>query len=315
VDKTILTLTVNPAVDRIVTVDRLVFEDRAYIESTSEAAGGRGINVSRVLSSFGAKTTAITTSSAREPGRKFEEQLKVDSFDKEIVKIRSNIRLNIAISDRQGLSIKLNELGPKLSKIEQDRIFGAVKKLIPSASWLMLCGSLPTEMDVHFYTKLIHLAAEHHVETLLDTDGDPLLHGLEAQPTIVKPNQSEAERLLNTALITRSQQIDAVQRIKALGPKSVVLSLGSRGLVAASSSEGVLEVVPPQIQSVCPIGAGDAMSAAIVWALSRGESFGDALRWGVAAGTASSKLPGITLANFEQTKEIYPQTQLTRIIV
>ena len=313
-DKTILTLTVNPAVDRIVTVDRLVFEDRAYIESTSEAAGGRGINVSRVLTGLGTKTTAITTS-GRDVGRKFEEQLKQDSFDKEIVKIRSNIRLNIAISDRQGLSVKLNERGPKLSKLEQERIAEAVKKLLPSASWLMLCGSAPPGMDTHFYTKLIQLATQHGVETFLDADGESLLHGLEGKPTIVKPNQSEAERLLNTTLITRSQQIDAVQSIKALGPKSVVLSLGSRGVIAATSSEGVLEVVPPQIHSLCPIGAGDAMSAAIVWALTKGESFGDALRWGVAAGTASSKLPGITLANFEQTKEIYPQTQLTRIVV
>ncbi len=314
-DKTILTLTVNPAVDRIVTVDRLVFEDRAYIESTTEAAGGRGINVSRVLNRFGAKTTAITTSSAREAGRVFEEQLKQDRFDKEIVKVRNGIRRNIAISDRQGLSVKLNERGPKVSKLEQDRIFRAVKHLLPTASWLMLCGSAPPDMEPNFYKRLIHVAAEHNVETFLDTDGDALLHGLDAQPTIVKPNQSEAERLLNTALITRSQQIDAVQQIKAFGPKSVVMSLGGRGAIAATPSEGVLEVIPPPIKSVCPIGAGDAMSAAIVWALTRGESFGDALRWGVAAGTASSKLPGISLTDLEQTQEIYPQVQLTRIVV
>jgi 1-phosphofructokinase family hexose kinase len=314
VSKTILTLTVNPAVDRIVTVDRLVFEDRAYIESTSQAAGGRGINVSRVLNRFGAKTTAITTS-GREVGRKFEEELQNDSFEKEIVKIRSNIRCNIAISDHQGLSVKLNERGPKLSKLEQERVGRAVENLLPNASWLMLCGSLPPGMDTRFYAGLIHLAAQHGVETLLDTDGDALLHALDARPTIVKPNQSEAERLLNTPLITRSQQIDAVQRIRALGPKSVVLSLGGRGVIAATSSEGILEVVPPQVHSVCPIGAGDAMSAAIVWALDKGESFGDALRWGVAAGTASSKLPGMTLTNLEHAKEMYPHTQLTRIVV
>src|SRR4051794_28223496 len=221
----ILTLTVNPAVDRIVTVDRLVFEDRAYIESTTEAAGGRGINASRVLSSFGAKTTAVTTS-GRDAGRIFEEQLKSDAFDKEIVRIRSNIRINLTISDRQGLSVKLNERGPTLSKIEQSRLVKSVEKLLPESSWLMLCGSLAPGVDKHLYTKLIQLAAKHNVHTMLDTDGDPLLYGLEAQPTIVKPNQSEAERILNSALITRSQQIDAVQRIKSLGAQSVVLSLG-----------------------------------------------------------------------------------------
>jgi 1-phosphofructokinase family hexose kinase len=312
--KAILTLTVNPALDRIITVDRLVFEDRAYIDSTTEAAGGRGINAARMLTSFGAQTVAVTTS-GRDVGRLFEEQLQHDTFTKEIVRISSNIRTNLTISDRQGLSVKLNERGPKLTKAEQQRIIKAVANVLPKASWLMLCGSLPPGVDEHLYTELIRLAEKNRVETLLDTDGDALLHGVEAGPTIVKPNQSEAERLLNTALITRSQLIDAVQRIKAWGPKSVVLSLGGRGAIAATSTEGVLEVVPPPVQVLSPIGAGDAMSAVIVWALTRGESFGEALRWGVAAGTASSKLPGITLANLEQTKEIFPQTQLNRIVV
>ena len=312
--KSILTLTVNPALDRIVTVDRLVFEDRAYILSTTEMAGGRGINASRVLTSFGAENTAITTS-GKEVGRKFEEQLQQDSFGKQIVHIRRSIRINLTISDQQGLSVKLNERGPSLSRSEQSRIVKAVETLLPDSSWLMLCGSLPPDVDDHLYTKLIRSAESHGVQTLLDTDGDPLLYGLDAKPTVVKPNQSEAERLLNMALITRSQLIDAVQRIKTMGPKSVVLSLGSRGVIAATSSEGVLEVMPPPIEAVCPIGAGDAMSAAIVWALHKGEPFSEALRWGVAAGTASTKLPGITLANLEQTKAIYPHTTITRIVV
>lgn len=312
--KPILTLTVNPALDRIISVDRLVFEDRAYIESTTEAAGGRGINAARVLTGFGSEVVAITTSGGTN-GRNFEKYLEEDSFAKEIVNIRNEIRINLTISDRRGLSIKLNELGPALSAAEQKNIIAATGKLLAKASWLMLCGSLPPGMDLHFFTKLIELAAKHNVQTLLDTDGDALLHALEAKPTLVKPNQSEAERLLNTALITRSQQIDAVQRIKALGPQSVVLSLGSRGVIAATSTEGILEVIPPPIDAVCPIGAGDAMSAVIVWSLHRGDSFGEALRWGVAAGTATSKLPGITLANVEQAKEIYPQVQITRIVL
>jgi 1-phosphofructokinase family hexose kinase len=308
--KTILTLTVNPAVDRIVIVDRLVFEDRAYILSTTEAAGGRGINAARVLTSLGATVIAIAPSGG-EGGREFEEQLRADSFGKEIVKIRKNIRTNLTISDRQGLSIKLNEKGEAISQPELNRLLKAVEKHLPVASWLMLCGSLPPGVDSHFFAKLIKLAAKHNVQTLLDTDGDALLYGVEAEPTIVKPNQSEAERLLNRALITRSNSIDAVTHIKAMGPKYAVLSLGSRGVVAASSEE-VLEVVPPRVEALSPIGAGDAAAAAIVWAMDRGESFGDALRWGVSAGTASSMLPGISLATLDQTKEIYPQTQLTR---
>src|SRR5689334_7478717 len=118
---TILTLTVNPAIDRIVSVDRLVFEDRAYILSTSFAAGGRGINAARVLTSFGAKTLAITTSGG-DAGKRLEEKLQHDGFPVEFVKIRNNIRMNLTISDRQGLSVKLNEQGPSLSKTELTNI-------------------------------------------------------------------------------------------------------------------------------------------------------------------------------------------------
>ncbi len=310
----ILTVTVNPALDRITTVDHLVFEDRGYIESTTEAAGGRGINAARVLTSFGASAFAITIS-GREIGKRFEEHLAQDTFGKEVVKVRNAIRINLTISDRQGLSIKLNERGPALSPAELEKILKAIEKHLPGAAWLMLCGSLPPSVDPHFYTKMIKLASQHKVETFLDTDDDPLLHGIEAHPTIVKPNQSEAERLMNAPLITRSQMIDAVQRIKAMGAKSVVLSLGSRGAIAATSTEGVLEVTPPVVDARSPIGAGDAMAAAIVWSLERGDSLGEALRWGVAAGTASALLPGLELANLEQSKEIFNKTTITRVVV
>lgn len=309
----ILTLTVNPAIDRIVTVDRLVFEDRAYIEQTTEAAGGRGINAARVLTSFGATVTAITMSGPREGGRRFEEALTQDAFNKEVVKIRQPIRNNLTISDRKGLSVKLNERGPKIALADQNKLTSAVEKLLPEASWLMLCGSLPPGVEPHFYTQLIRLANKHKVKSFLDTDGDALLHGLEGQPDIVKPNQSEAERLLNTPLITRSQFISAVKSIKGMGAKAVALSLGSRGMVAVSEAGEVLEGIPPSIEAVCPIGAGDAASAAIVWSLARADSYADALRWGVAAGTASSKLPGINLANLEQTEEVYGQVTVSKI--
>src|SRR5438270_12888236 len=105
----------------------------------------------------------------------------------------------------------------------------------------MLCRSLLPGMEALFYTKPVKLAAKHEVKTLLDTDGDALRHGLEAKPTLVKPNQSEAERLLNTPLITRSQWMDAVRRIKDMGAERVALSLGSRGVVAAYE-DGVFEI-------------------------------------------------------------------------
>lgn len=301
----IVTVTLNPAIDRTVTADRLVFDDRAYVLSTHEGAGGRGINASSVIHAFGAKTLAICTCG----GKRLEQLLKDCQFAVELVRIKGESRTNLTITDKQGLTVKLNERGPKVERDELDRVEKTVAAKLPKADWVMICGSLPPGVPSDFYYKLIKMASQRGVKTLLDTDGDALATGLEAQPTVVSPNQQEAERLLNRALLTKTHAIEAAERIRSMGAESVIVSLGSRGAVGASK-DGIIEVVPPHIEAVCPIGAGDAMAAAFVWAKTKKKDFGDALRWGVAAGTASARLPGMLYASLEQTREVYQNIEL-----
>ncbi len=292
-------------------VDRLVFEDRAYILSRSDSAGGRGINASRVLHSFGAKTLAIVTSGGAN-GDKFTKLLAKSGFPVKVVPIQNEIRVNFTIVDRQGLAIKLNEVGPPVSSDELARLEHVVERRLEPASWLMLCGSIPPSVPAEFYTKLIRMARDRKVKTLLDTDGDALLHGVEAGPTVVTPNQPEAERLLNRALITRAHFIEAATRIKAMGAETVLLSLGSRGVVAVNENQ-LLEAIPPRVDAVSPIGAGDALAAAYVWAATKKKDFPDCVRWAVAAGTASAKLPGVQFADLDHTKEIYKSVEVRKI--
>lgn len=307
----ILTLTINPAIDRNVLTDRLAFEDRSYILSTSESAGGRGLNAAKVIHSFGGQTLAIVTSGGECCGN-FEELLKETGLPVEIVRIKQQIRTNLTISDKNGLTVKLNEVGPQIDPGELAAIEKAVERRLAKATWLMICGSIPPGVDGHFYHELVELAARKKVNTLLDTDGDALLQGIEAHPTVVMPNQQEAERLLNRALITRPQFFDAVERIHAMGADMVVLSLGARGAVAKFSG-GLFEVMPPRVDAVCPIGSGDALSAAFTWACDEGKEFVDAVRWGVASGTASARLPGINFADLAQTTEIYKQVEVRHV--
>jgi len=304
----ILTLTVNPAIDRNFTTDRLVFEDRTYILDSSESAGGRGINASRVIHSFGGQTLALATAGG-DAGDRLRQHLSQAGFPFELVPIAREIRTNLTITDRQGLTVKLNEFGPRLTPEEVGRLEEAVRRNLSGASWLLLCGSLPPGVPPAFYSKLIGIAQKLGVKTLLDTDGEALLEGLRARPTVVAPNQQEAERLLNAALVSRSQALEAAQRIRGLGPESVVLSLGSRGAIGAFD-DVLLEALPPAVEVLCPIGAGDALAAACAWALERGADPADALRWGVAAGTASARLPGLRFASLAETRELYQGVEL-----
>jgi 1-phosphofructokinase family hexose kinase len=299
----IVTLTVNPAIDRTITVDRLAFEDRAYILSTHDTPGGRGINASSVIHAFGGQTRAILPAGGNS-GKHFQLSIEKFGFPMTVVPIRSEVRTNLTITDRQGLTVKLNERGHPMSQTEVSAIEKTVRQNLSGMHWLMLCGSLPPGVPSTFYAKLIRAAHKEGVKTLLDTEGEALQAGIQAKPTVVSPNQEEAERLLDTALITRSHTLEAVERIRAMGARSVLLSLGSRGAIGFFQG-AILEAVPPHVDVRCPIGAGDAMCAAFLWALENNEPHQSALRWGVAAGTASAMQPGMKFADLAQTREMY----------
>lgn len=307
----IVTLTVNPAIDRTITVDRLVFEDRAYITSSHESAGGRGINASCVIHSFGGQTMAIAPAGGKS-GTHFEDLVKSSGFELVVVPVNRGVRHNLILTDRQGLTIKLNEPGAPLEKPELARLEKEIRARLDNASWLLLCGSLPPDVPAKFYAQLIKMARKHGVKTLLDADGDALEVGIAAKPTVVKPNLQEAERLLKSALLTRTHFVHAVERIQKMGAESVVLSLGSQGAVGAFDHQ-MMEVIPPRVDAIAPIGAGDALAAAFAWSMERDDDFRQAIRWGVAAGTASARLPGMSFAGLAETEEIYKQVDIRQV--
>jgi 1-phosphofructokinase family hexose kinase len=307
----IVTLTLNPAIDRTIGIDYLAFEDRSYIESSSESAGGRGLNSSRVIHSFGGETLALTISGG-ETGSRLRGYLRQEGFRSRAVTVRNDIRTNLTITDRRGLTVNLNERGPELTGAEVSRIERSVARTLDSAKWLLLCGSVPPGVPSSFYAKLIVLARKKRVRTLLHASGEALREGIAARPSVVTPNQSEAERLLDRSLLTRTQCLQAAAEIASFGPDAVVLSLASRGAVAAFP-DGLFEAIPPQIDAVCPIGAGDALTAGYVWRMNKGRSTAaDALRWGVAAGTASSLLPGMRYASLADTEGMYRRIEIRR---
>jgi 1-phosphofructokinase family hexose kinase len=308
----IVTLTINPAIDRTISVDRLAFEDRSYINSIGESAGGRGINASRVIQSFGGQTRAVLISGG-DSGKRLEEHLAKAGYPTTLVPIQNEIRTNFTITDKHGLTVNLNEAGPTLSKPEVTRVERAVRQSLAGASWLLLCGSLPPGVPTSFYGELIAIARQKKVKTLLHADGHALREGIEQKPTVVVPNQQEAERLLGRTLLTLTHYLEAARQIRAMGAESVVLSLGSRGAIGAFA-DGMLEALPPRVDAVCPIGAGDALAAAYTWSSNtRKANPVEALRWGVAAGTASALLPGMNFATLAETEEIYRQVEIRRV--
>lgn len=304
----ILTLTLNPAIDLTLTTDRINYDDRSLILSEEEHAGGKGINAAQVIHAYGGEVHAIATVGG-EMGKTFARLLQASGMPVTLIPVHGETRRNFAITDKQGLTLKLDHEGQILSPEDLSLIEKAVCEKLPQAKWLMLTGSLPPGVPPDYYARLIHHARERGVPTLFDSSGEALRMGLAANPTLAKPNRPEAERLLNRTILSQSQAASAAEEIRRMGPERVILSLGSQGAMAASE-EGLLHAVPPVVQAGCPLGAGDVLGATCVWALTRNHSFPEAFAWAVAAATVAAAKPGLTFAPLEEVEKMKKRVEI-----
>ena len=291
----IVTLTLNPSIDVTLTTERIVYDDHSFVLAEQEHAGGKGVNAAHVIHAYGGEVHAIATCGG-DRGKRFERLLDQAGIERTLIPVAGETRRNFAINDRQGLTIKVDQVGERLQAEAVRSIEQAVIEKLPDADWLLLTGSRPPGGARGFLRP--HDSPgfpEHHVPTLLDSSGESLRLGLAAHPAVAKPNRPEAERLLDRTLLSQAQSAAAAREIREMGSDKVLLSLASQGVIAAWE-EGLLAAVPPSLETGCPIGAGDVLAATYVWALTQGESFVDALRWAVAAATAAAGRPGLEFA-------------------
>jgi 1-phosphofructokinase family hexose kinase len=307
----ILTLTLNPAIDLTISTNRIVYDDRTFILAEKEYAGGKGINAAQVIYSYHGEVHAIAPIGG-ETGQRLARLLAAAQIPVTLIPVAGATRRNLSITDQQGLMIKLDHPGEILSDEELQRIENAVRELLPSTEWLMLNGSLPPKAPPEFYARLIRVAREQGVSTTLDSSGEALRSGLEAGPSLAKPNRAEAERLLDRTILSEAQAAAAARDIQKMGAERVILSMGSQGAIGAWE-DGLLRAVLPAVQTGCAIGAGDVLAAVCVLGLSQKLSFPEAFRWAVAAATAAASKPGLTFAPPEQTELMRAQIELRSI--
>ncbi|MFJ8155319.1 1-phosphofructokinase family hexose kinase [Streptomyces sp. NPDC094468] len=255
----ILTVTLNTALDITYRVGVLRPHTSHRVSDVTERPGGKGVNVSRVLAALGHETT-VTGFAGGATGRSVRERLAesagvVDA----LLPIAGPTRRTIAVVDElSGDTTQLNEPGPQIAAAEWAAFLGHYEELLPGASAVALCGSLPPGVPVGAYAGLIRTARSAGVPVLLDTSGEPLRRGVAARPDLVKPNADELAELTGSHDPARATQ-DARRR----GARAVVASLGPRGLLAVTP-EGRWHATPPAPVHGNPTGAGDSAVAALL---------------------------------------------------
>ena len=278
----IVTLTLNPSVDRTVEVETLARGEVMRALSVRVEPGGKGINVSRALAAHGLPTRAVVTQGGAE-GEHLITLLRDTGIEIVPVRIGGAIRSNITVAEPDGTTTKFNEPGAQLSPEELAAVFAAVSGAVESADWLVASGSLPTGTPATFYADLVRMLAGSGTRVAVDTSGAALKSVLPAGPTLVKPNRDELAEVTGRPLGTIADVLEAAVRLRDRGAGAVLASLGAEGAVLVDD-DGAIHGRTPAVPPLSSVGAGDAMLAGFLAGGGKGpDALIEALAWGAAA--------------------------------
>jgi 1-phosphofructokinase len=293
----IVTLTANPSLDRTIVLEGALRPGE--VQSASEGredAGGKGINVARVIAAAGVDTRAILPLAADDP---FASALRATALPTVAVPIAGRTRSNLTITDPAGTTTKLNLPGAELSREERAAIISAVIAATGDARWLVLAGSLPPGAGDGFYVDVIRAVREAHGVraplVAVDTSGPALAAVVDdAAPDLIKPNDDELAELAGVA-ISGGDLAHAVlavaQKLVPARVRAALVTLGADGAVLVTS-DGAWSGRPPRIRVVSTVGAGDSSLAGYLLAEAAGGTPEDCLRSAIRYGAAAASLQG-----------------------
>jgi len=285
----IVTVTLNAALDRSLTVPVLQVGHRHRASDVVTLAGGKGVNVARALKSLEVPVVATGLASGR-TGARIVEELTAEAILNDFVRIHEESRTSTLVLDpTSGTHTEIYEWGPRVTPSELGMLMDKVRYLARGADVVVLAGSLPRGVDEGFYADAAREVARRGVQVVLDTEGEPLRRGLEAEPWLVSPNQHEAEQLVGQELSDDEDFLWALDAIAEMGARNVQITLetGCFALVREERRTRRYRAVCPLLDPVSVVGAGDALLAR--WLAARSDDVGveDALRLAVGAGAAS----------------------------
>ncbi|MBT2594091.1 1-phosphofructokinase family hexose kinase [Arthrobacter sp. ISL-72] len=317
----IVTLTANPSLDRTVSLPSALLRGEVQRAlSVSQESGGKGVNVSRALVASGLETVAVLPGGDSDP---VLAGLRDTGVPFAALAIHEPLRTNVALTEPDGVTTKINEPGPVLSDELQEALIGLLLERSRGASWVVLAGSLPPGVPADFYatvTRRLRSAdagngTRQSPRIAVDSSGAPLAAALSGDasgmPDLLKPNAEELAELAAAAGFAAASTADeleadpeaaaaAAAAVVRSGVGAVLATLGSKGAVLVTSDGAWLATHPP-VKAVSTVGAGDSSLAGYLLASCQGAAPADCLRQAVAHGAAAASLPGSTVPAVHQT--------------
>ncbi len=305
----IYTVTLNPAVDRELTVPQIGFDSVLRASRWQVDLGGKGFNVSRMLQALGAESMALAFAGGKS-GEILHDGLRALDIGVDFVWVEGETRTNVSIvTEAHDRYVKVNEPGPTVGPAAQEALLQKLRALARDGDWWVLAGSLPPGVAPPYVAQIVRIVQQGGGRLILDSSGAALQEGCTARPYLVKPNDVELAQLTGRPTENVAQTVAAAQALAPLGLSRAIVSMGKQGALVVEEGQSWL-LAAPRIEERNPIGAGDSLVGGVVYALAQGASLREAARWGVACGAATASLSGTAVGDASLVQRLLPQVQV-----
>ncbi len=310
----ILTLTVNPAIDKSTSITSLQPNSKLRCAQPQFQAGGGGINVSRVIKILEGNSTALYLAGGP-TGEHLKKLLGDQEITQEIVPMKTWTRENLSVTDNAtNLQYRFGMPGSDVSEKEWRHVLDNLETLLPNKDYLVASGSLPPGIQDDFYVKVASIAKKHHVKLILDTSGEALQKGAKSEVFLLKPNIGELAAMCGVTSISAFELEGLAKDFLKNHPCEIlVVSLGAKGAMLFTDKE-TEHIIAPTVHQKSTIGAGDSMVAGMVFSLANKKSYVEMLAYGIACGTATTMSPGTQLCKKENVDKLYEWLLLNQVL-
>jgi len=286
----ITTVTLNASIDKAYYMEGSIRNGTVMrVKAVHNSAGGKGLNVARVAHLCGEDVLATGLVGGYN-GKYLEAMLDEDGIAHDFVHIAGETRSCINILDEAYGSTEYLEPGCHVTEQEKQKFLEGFPEIIRDSSVVAMSGSVPDGLPKDIYKDLTEIAKKAGKQVILDTSGMLLEKGIEAVPTVIKPNQDELEMLFGAKIRGREDVISRAKELYGKGIPYVAISLGGEGALLACK-DGVFRAAPPKVEAVNTVGCGDSMVGAMAAALHRGWEPEKMLRYAVAVAAANALSP------------------------
>lgn len=301
----IATLTMNPAIDKSVSVESVIPEKKLRCTFPRQDPGGGGLNVARAIHKLGGDSLALYVAGDLS-GKLLQRLLDSESVRNRAIEVAGPTREDLHVYVQStGQQYRFNMPGSPLIESEWRSVLDALSALNPFPAYLVASGSLPSGVPDDFYAQVVKIGRKHGSRVIVDASGQPLILAAKEGAWFLKPNFAELAQLAGCEIEDELHvRTGALKLIEQGNCEAVCVSLAAAGVILVTQEE-TTRISAPTVKAVSKVGAGDSMVAGTTLALSRGTCLVEAVRYGVAAGSAAVMRPGTQLCNKEDTERLY----------